>query len=234
MSKTLLNGINEVLKRAQIVDSNSELTSLTSSANQVWIDIAIQVLNEVMTSLYDESGVTLPNELAESTITLATDDRDYALASDLVSLRFPLIDQTNGEYITEYPGGYDQLIYDQAIPANYTGLPLNAAIRSTDGELYLDRIPTSNENGRVYKYLYDKQIQLTAADHTFPFSDTVFWSMIPAAYQIFRREVNKEFDEGIFRMSYGKSARLLTKKQQNDSWLPVVSGIENATDPYGQ
>lgn len=221
MSKTLLNGVNEVLKKAKLIQGDSgSLTSLTDSPRQVWVDTAVQCLNEIMEELYSITEVPMPKELAESTITLATNDRDYALASDMVTLHFPLLDETNGQYIREYDGGYLNLVADQPVPANYTGLPLYAAIRPTDGELYLDRIPSSSENGLIYKYRYDKDISLSTAAATFPFSDTVFRALIPAAAELFNYYHRKEFAEGVYKVSMGRAARLLTNKQPRTSWSP--------------
>ena len=221
MSKSLLNGVNELLKKAKLIQGDSgALTTLTDSPRQVWVDTAVQVLNEVMEELYSVSGVPLPKELAESTITLATNDRDYALASDLVSLHFPLLDETNGQFLYEYNGGYLALVAGQPVPADFTGMPLYAVVRPTDGQLYLDRIPTASENGLIYKYRYDKDISLSTAAATFPFSDTVFRALIPAATELFNFYHRKEFSEGIFKVSVGRAARLMTNTQPRTSYLP--------------
>ena len=219
MAKTLLNGVNEVMKRVAWIEGDSaELTSLTDSARQHVIDVIVQMWNEALDLLYDQSNVARPNELAENTITLATDDRDYALQSDLVQLRFPLLDETNGFYIFEYPGGYQPLVDSQQIPANFTGLPQLAAIRPSDGELYVDRIPTSAENGRVYKYRYDKDLELTTASSTMPFSDAVFRAMVPAVVQLYRRDSRNDFDAAIFQDQMGQAARFLSQKQLKTQW----------------
>src|SRR3990167_4966403 len=165
-NKTLLNGVNEVLKRAKLIQGDAgALTSLTDSARQLWVDTIIQCWNEVVGELYRETGTPVPTMIAEGTITLATNDRDYALAGGAGNdvLYFPLVDETNGQYIYEYSGGWMKLRQDQAIPADYTGLPNYGAIDPTDGELYLDRIPTATENGLVYKYRYQKDGVLDSA-----------------------------------------------------------------------
>jgi len=231
-SKTLLNGVNEVLKRTQAISSQSELTSLTSSAKQPSVDIAIQVLNELVHQLYDEAKIPTPNGVGTSTITLIADDRDYELPSDLLRIRYPLIDQTNSDTIYEYPGGYSQLFSDQEEPSNYTGQPHLAAIRPTDGYLYLDRIPTSTEAGKTYTFLYDKELTLAEAGDTFPFRDTVFWALIPAAAQMVKSEMQNKFNGGLFKMSMGRAARLLTRTVPQSSWLPDRTVTVKGTDPY--
>ncbi|MGI9411547.1 MAG: hypothetical protein ACR2OV_15820 [Hyphomicrobiaceae bacterium] len=219
MAKTLLDGVNEVLKRAGWIEGDSdELTSLTESARQHVIDVTVQVWNEAIDTLYDQSRIPRTPELAENTITLATDDRDYALQSDLLQLRFPLIDETNGFYIHEAKGGYLAIVNSQQIPGDFKGLPQIAAIRPTDGELYMDRIPTSEENGRVYKYRYDKDQELTTAAAAMPFSDAVFRGMVPAVAQLLRRDLKNDFDAGTFGSQIGQASRFLSQGQLRAKW----------------
>ena len=235
MSKSLLNGVNEVLKKAQVLDETAGLlTTLTDSARQTYIDAAVQALNEVVDELYAVLEVSKPKQLAESTITLATNDQDYALASDLVTLRreYLLIDETNNHFI-EIMGddGYQQIVLGD-MELDDTGLPTYCAIRPTDGQLFMDRKPTSAENGRVYKYRYDKDLELSAAADEFPFTDPVFRAVVPAAAELWKRHRHKEFDSGIFTSSIGRAARLMTMLPARTSWQPRGSS-DNATDPLG-
>lgn len=220
MAKTLLNCVNEVLKRSGFIAGDAGLlTSLTDSARQPAIDQAIQVVNEGIEELYSQSNVALPNEQAEATITLATGTRAYALNSGLVQLRWPFIDRTNNQYLFEYPGGYNMMLIADA-EQDDTGLPYYAAIRPTDGYLFLDRAPTSTENGRVYYYQYDKNLSLSTLTDTVPFGDAVFRAMVPAWQQMWKREYRNEFDGEIYKMSMGRAARLMTQKQPRSSWSP--------------
>lgn len=231
MAKTLLNAVNETLKRVKVITSNGELTTLTNTGKQPYIDIAIQVINETIDQLFRDIKEPRPNILTEATITLATDDRDYDLATDLTLLHYPLLDRTNGQYITEYPGGYMALSQDQSQPANYTGLPMMAAIRPTDGQLYLDRIPTSNENGNIYTYQYSKDTELSILTDEVPFTDVIFRALIPAFSEKWKLENKKEFNGGVFKRAIGTAAGYLRKTPQNSSWTPQGVG-SNETDPY--
>ena len=220
MAKTLLNCVNEILKRAGYIAGDSGLlTTLTDSARQPAIDQAIQVINEGIDELYSISNIALPNEQAEASITLATGTRAYALNSGIVQLRFPLIDRTNNQYIYEYPGGYNSLILADP-EQDDTGLPHYAVIRPTDGYLYLDRAPTSDDNGKIYYYQYDKNLGMSLAADTVPFNDTVFRAMVPAWQQLWKREYRNEFDGEMYKMSVGRAARLMTQKQARSSWSP--------------
>jgi hypothetical protein len=220
MAKTLLNAVNETLKRVnEIAGDAGLLTTLTDSARQHPVDIAVQVVNEGVIDLYSVSQIAQPNEQAQSTITLVTSTRAYALASDLVALRWPFIDKTNNQYLTEYPGGYNAMLVGDP-EQDDTGLPYYAAIRPTDGYLHLDRAPTSVENGRIYTYQYDKSLIMTAAASTVPFTDEVFTMMVPVWTQLWKREMRNEFDDGLYMKNLGVASKLLTRVQPITSYSP--------------
>lgn len=218
-TKTLLDAVNGIFKRTGIIAGDAaDLTTLTDSARQREINVAVQVVNEGNISLY-RAATGLPNELAESTITLAASDRSYALQSDLVQLHFPMIDKTNSQFIFEFGGGYEGLL--QIDPEqDDTGLPLFAAISPVNGELYLDRAPTSVEAGRVYTYQYEKDIQVAATTDTFPYTDAAFTMMVPAWVQLWKRELRNEFDGELFREALGTAGELLPRKQRSHTWFP--------------
>ncbi len=224
MAKTLLDGVNEVLKKLSLIQSdNVTLSSLTDSARQIWIDQSVQAWNEVMEQMYYVAREPMPNILAENTITLVTSDRDYALQTDLVELvigeyNSVMLDETNGRFI--YHRSYMQIVSEQFQPANWTGIPLYGGIRPTDGEFYLDRIPTSAENGLVYKYRYLKDASVSGATDQFPFSDAVFRALVPAVAEVVNRKRNSEFDSGLYNANLGRAGGLLNKVQERRSWSP--------------
>lgn len=220
MAKTLIDGLNEVLKRVGVIAGDAgELSTLTDGSRQRAIDLGVQAWNEAIEELFSASERPLPNEQAESTITLVAGDRDYALASDLVQLRWPFIDKTNNQYLTEYGPGYNGLlILDRE--QDDTGLPHWGAIRPTDGQLFLDRAPTSVEAGRVYTYQYDKDVSLDAAADVMPFTDATFRAMVPAVVQVWKREMRNEFDGELYQISIGRASRFLTQSQPRTSWSP--------------
>lgn len=219
MATTLLTGINDLLKRVgEISGDASVLTSLTDSARQKHIDRAVQMYNEAIILLYDMTNTPMESELAEGTITLVTGTRSYALPSGLVKLNWPLHDQTNGNYIIEYPGGYLQIKKDQPQPANFTGRPLGGAISPVDGTLYLDRIPTANENGEVFTVYYDKSLLMTLASDNFPCSDTVYTMLRGAVAEVWSRYSSKDFDSGLFISALASAASHMNRNQRSGSW----------------
>ena len=220
MAKTLLNATNEILKRVGIIAGDAGLlTTLTDSARQVSVDAAVQVVNEGISALYSTSEHALPNQQAEGTITLVTGTRAYALAATMTQMRWPLRDKTNSQRIHEYPGGYNAML-DADIEQDDTGLPYYAAIKPTNGELHLDRAPTSAENGRIYTYQYDKDLVLTLAADSVPFKDEVFRAMVPVWVQLWKRERRNEFDGELHRAALGLASRVLTQQQPRTNWSP--------------
>lgn len=218
---TLLNGVNEVLKRNGLIQGDSGLlTTLSDSPRQVYIDLAVQLWNEVVEHLYTRSSKSMPKEMAESSITLVTGTRAYALAADLIELRWPLHNRVEGEYIFEWEAGYHNLEKGQPQPAEWTGLATFAAINPTDGTLYLERIPTATENGREYFYNYDKDLSLSLAADTFPFDDSVFRALVPVVSEFWERKEERDFDSEVARFSFGRASRLLSRQPLRTSWLP--------------
>jgi hypothetical protein len=220
MAKTLLNGVNELLKRVnEVAGDAAALTTLTDSARQHPIDLAVQVINEGIGKLFSVPGMVLPKRQGSSTLTLVTSTRAYALASDVVTLHWPFIDRTNAQFIEQYPGGYDAMLIDDP-EQDDTGLARYATIRPTDGYLYLDAAPTSVENGRVYTYQYDKDLVLDEAADTMPFGDAAFRAMVPAWVQLYKREKRNEFDTELYRAALGEAARLVSQIPPRDSYSP--------------
>lgn len=219
MAYTLLNAVNLVLKRAKVISGiNGALTSLTDSPRQPYIDVVTQVINESIHELYSESELPQPNQSATSNITLVNGTREYTLPSDLEQIRYPLQDTTNGKYIWEYPGGYEQMRKDQNIASVYTGLPFLATINPTNDKLRMNVQPTSNENGLVYELLYDKRHSLSAASDTFPFSDTVVDSLVECWTQDWQRESRRTFDPDARAKAFGKAMRYLNQTPMRRKW----------------
>lgn len=229
MSTTLLQGVNKVLRRVQVI--TSDITSLTSSGKQPWIDACVGAWNEAMIDLYATAEMPYPSQSSSSTITLVTSTRSYSLASDLIKLHWPLHDQTNGQYISEYEGGFLQLQQEEYFTSEYTGLPYRGAIDPTDGTIYLDYIPTSTENGRVYTYYYDKNLEMSATTDVFPFNNHVYIMLARAVAELWRLEVKYQFNDGVYKKAMSNAAKALRQQPQRESWLPMRAS-RNTMDPF--
>lgn len=219
MAKTLLNGTNEVLRKVGFITGESgELSSLTDSARQVEIDIVTRNWNTVVSELYSLSGMPHPQEVATSTITLVTGQREYDLPTDLLQIRYPIIYETDQHEVLEYPGGYEQMRKDQLNPADYDGRPNYAVISPITGKLRFDYAPTATENGNGYTLYYDKEILLAVAADEFPFSETVFNHLVNVVAEDWKRDQRREFDTKHRDKHLAIAAKLLLKKQPLKCW----------------
>ncbi len=232
MAKTLLEGVNAVLKKARVLDAQGELASLTDSSRQMFIDTAIQSLNEIVDELYTGPGVSRPKQMKERTLTLVANVTEYALPSAMDRLRteFNLIDESNNHtiYLLE-EGGYWNIIVGDS-EQDDTGLPSTAAISPVNGRLRMDRKPTSAEDGRAYKYRYDADTELESASDTFPFSNVVFRAMVPAATEKWKAHNERDFSQGEYNSSVARAKRMLRQVPERNTYRPRRGG-GNISDP---
>lgn len=218
MTKTLLQGINDLLDRVGILDANGELGSLTNQGKQLFIDLGVQIWNETVDEICSMVGDIRIGESGSSTITLVTGTREYDLPSDLVQIRWPLMDQTNGHWIWEFPGGYQAMRACQQIPADWLGLPYSAALNPTTGKLRMERTPTASENGLVYDLLYDKDLVMDEAADTFPFSDATYRAVLPVVAQAWERRKRNDFDKEEYRRQLARAVSFSNKENRRTHW----------------
>lgn len=218
MAKTLLTAVNDTLKRVkQIQGDAGNLTTFIDSPRQNYIDTAIQIWNEMIVELYTISDLPLPGEVGSSPLTL-TAAREYALPANLEQIRYPLIDEVNGRFIVEYPGGFEAMRRDQPQPSTYQGTPNFAVINPETGLLRLDVAPVGDTIGEIYQMIFDKTILLTSTTDVFPFQDSVVDALMPAVAEMWKKEQQNSFDAGIFGLHLGRAARLITKVQPRQTW----------------
>ena len=233
MAKTLLNFVNEVLKKTDVLDSDvGLLTSLSDSARQTLIDLAVQSINEVIDEAYDVQGLSKPKQMRESSITLVAPNKDYALHSSLVTLRneYHLIDQTNNHVIYILEDGYYRIVQGD-LQQDDTGLPSYCAISPINGRLVFDRTPTSAEAGRVYKYRYDTDLELEVATDDVPFSNEVFRALVECAAERFKFHKHLEFSETAYNKGLARARRFIRKLPARASYGKMESSF-NITDPF--
>ncbi len=219
-NKQLLDCVNEILKRVNIIAGNAGLlTTLTNSALQHNIDVAIQVVNEGIDELYTTVKSPLPTQLKESSLTLVTGTREYALPTDFVSMQWPLVDRTNNQFLFEWRDDYNSfLLLDPQ--QTYTGLSNWAMISPITGSLRLDKAPDSTVNGHIYFYEYEKNLELINSTDTVPFNNEVFRAMVPAWAMLYSRDMREKFDQSLYHLSMGRAARALTETPARDNYSP--------------
>lgn len=220
MSKTLLDGVNETLKRVNIIAGNQNLfTSLTNSSFQHNIDVTVQVINEGIDELYSTTGKSQPGQSGENTIALVMGQREYSLASDFVTMKWPMTDRTNTQYLFEWEGSYEDflLLDPQQV---YTGLPIWGMISPITSKLRVDRAPDSTSSGRSYYYEYERNTALANATDAMPFNDATFRAMVPAWVQLYKREMRNEFDQPLYQAGLGRASRFMTEEKMRDCYSP--------------
>jgi hypothetical protein len=224
MALTLLNQINALFKQASIIEgATSALTDLTDTALQTSIDVGIKAWNEALDELF-KTGV-YAGETAAGSIALVTDQREYSLASDFISMNIDPIDATNGRILLPYPQGmqgsaYEAMVKDQLIPADFDGQPNFYVINPTTGLLRVDRNPTSEVNGDTFGYHYDKETNIALAEDTFPISDDAVRALESATLQIYNRKRKGQFDKEAYLGSLALAASKARQSQPRKSYGP--------------
>ena len=205
MALTLLNAVNAVAKRARLLHGDAdEFTSLVSGNYQPDVDTIVQVINETICFMYDESGL-LPESKAEGTIVLALADRSYAVPDDWESMvSETLIDRTNGYQIFRFEAGYVALVEQQLQPDSYEGRPYFWVMNPVNREIYLDSIPTAEDVGLTYTFVYNKTLHMSLAADTFPFSDECVRDLVPAFTEYWSKRAKETFDEAVFSVSVAR------------------------------
>ena len=210
----LLDGVNRVLKRARLIQGDSsELPNLTSGKFQADVDIIVSAWSEVVRYVFDHDNVSkgLLYGTSEGTITLVTGQREYSLPADFDVVSSPVfVNQTLGNFLTPYPGGFTAMHEMQMKPGDFSGLPAHWTLNPTTGKIRLDSAPESAQNGAVYTFLYEKRHNLSMGSDEFPFSDSVVEDLVPAVAQIWRREAREQFDALAFNVAVGQAVTRLT------------------------
>ena len=234
MALVFLDAVNETLKRVgsiqgdagELVTGTGTDDEFTDSSRQRDIDLAIQIWQE---SLHELLSLGLfANEASTATITLVAGQREYTMATDKVFERFAgktertqvLRGATTGLIVRPYPGGYDQMLVDQPVATDFIGDPNHYAISPVNGDIRLDREPTTDNAGDTYNALIETVQALTStmATETFLWTDTVTTALIPVVAETWLRTMKKEFDAAQFTRSLTRAASIASKKQRRTRW----------------
>jgi hypothetical protein len=220
-------GDSEALVTSTVTSTATGLTAteaFTDSRRQHKIDIMLQVVNEVA---HEVSSLGLFYKFAASaTLTLVAAQREYDWPSDFERLAGAdfsarvMRGVTNGMVLSEYPGGYAQMLADQPFATQFTGTPSWFAISPVSFKFRLDVEPTSAEAGWTYNFIYERRISLTStmATDTLPFSDTVADSLVPVVAEVTARALKKEFDREFMIGSLNRALSFLAQKPRKDRY----------------
>ena len=242
MSLLFMDVVNKTLERVAVVAGDaggyvSSTGTATSIANytaseifqsksdiQHSTDLVIQMWNEAVTEIY--AAYPNPPILATATITLVTSQREYTLPSDFVRVAGLNPEQQSARsattmfWLRPYPGGYQQMLYNQAVATMWTGQPQFYAISPANRSLRIDRDPTTDQNGMTYNISYEKIVQLTGtmATETLPFVDPVANSLVPVVAEYYSRSKKGQMDAGIFRSALVRAFSLVNPMPQKRQW----------------
>lgn len=212
MSKTLLNAVNDVLRKVgEIRGENRALTSLNSNAKQHLVDLVVDSWNEEIEGLFSILKKSVPNETQVSNITLVSGHREYDLPSGIVKIKWPLMDIVNGNSILEFKGGYEALRRSQPVPGNHQGTPFYACVNPSNGKLYFDTVATDQVSGTVYELFYEKDVSFVVAEDLLPISGPTYRQMVVVVAERIKYDRNKkEFNSKIYRRARANAARLIS------------------------
>lgn len=229
MPYTLLEATNLLLTHVREVDSRGPLTSLTDSARQTKIDLAIRSWNSAVAMLFELSAKPVPTQAREADLTLEQGKRIYPLAKELIHLYWPIrhkntsTQEAQGYQIhlyspNEADGGYMRLLAEDIPQGRREGRPLRAAFTATRRELIMDRIPTEAEDGQIYTYTYSRRLHLASEEDTFPFGDATVDALVPAAAELWRGDYQASRDSPIFRTFMATAARTMNPNPMRQRW----------------
>jgi len=230
-----IDALNSVLKRNGIIQgATGDITTLTATAGSSntaharEISTAIDVLNEGIHHVYDLG--LFPMETSTATIVGVSGTREYSKPSDYVRMAGTrpatrvFRGATNNFTLSEYPGGYEQMLVDQLTATDYTGTPRYFAENTTSGDWRFD---TENDDTQTatstWRLLYEKSLRYTTTSSTtstatgaadnFPFSDEVVDAMVPVWAEFHQQAMKKEVDPGKFKNAVARAVRKLRQDQ---------------------
>lgn len=211
-------------RRARLIQGDAgEFTSFTDPSRQADIDQILQIWNEVIDELFDLPGANVPRpkQLAQSTVTLLDGVRDYSLPSNFLRMYWPIIDYEGNRYVQHYPGDFLQFRKEILNPDTQVGFPVRGFISPVDNKLVFDFKPTSEEDGTVLTFVYDRDAALALASDVFPFNDAVTRSLVPVVVELFKNENRKSADGALLSSHFARAARYLVPSRQDESYYPI-------------
>lgn len=218
MAFTFLQAVNKTLKRVRVVHGDAgELTSFVDTARQENIDIARDIWNELIHELFNLNIFSRGAEIGQ--FVLVTDIREYDLEPNFEQMASDIIrNESETWFLKPYRGGYLQMWEDQIDPSDFEGQPRAWSINPSSNMIRVDTTPKADQNGDIYKYLYNRRLFLDDTGDAFPFSDTVVDSLVPATAEMWKRARDKDFDAGLMGLSFNRAVSYLTQARPKNTY----------------
>ena len=175
---TFLEAVNRVLRLEGILDGDDEaIETFNDNAFAAATEQAQLAIQDVLIDLMAQEFI--PAEDADSTVTLATDTRVVALASDFVRFRDsnPFLLEVDGSgnslgnRLEMYPGGEEALrrhtldYRENSGPPSWFYFDRDASTK----QIGFYPVPDSGVNGKIYRYYYQARQTLEFETDTVPF-----------------------------------------------------------------
>ena len=193
---TFLDGVNRLLRTATIIRGDDDaIMTFSDTQHSADIQLAQIAIQSEITELVSDQ--LLHYEKTNSTITLVTGTRSYALASNFI--RFfgshpSFYDSTNNVRIFEYPGGEDRLMNIDYQYKTNQGAPVCWYWESTTTkQVSFYNVPDSTYNNRSLSYEYEKSVLVTNTTDTLPFhNNEEYYAFIDMATRRFQFLLEKQ------------------------------------------
>lgn len=219
MAITFLTAVSQVLVRAgEVPQDIGAIATFGDSARSVKIQQVMQAWNDTILDIASTPNCTLPKTGGRSTITLVESQRYYDLPSNFEQILWPLTDEQEGWTISEYPGGYEQLIVDRRQPTLFVGIPEYAVVEPVDRKLLVDTVPDAGAAGRIFTLNYQKSLTLTTETDVFPFSDDAVRALYAAVAELYKYERQRIFDVRKYNAAKATAIRLITPTATDGRW----------------
>lgn len=167
-----IGAVNRVLRSNGVIKGDDDVLStfsdLQHNATSNLAQIAIQSeLNELI------GERMIPYERANSSVTLVTDTRAYALATDFIRLYGDpgyFYNATQNRAVYAHPGGENALRNEVVQYKTQSGGLVSWYMEdATTKKIAFYQVPASANNGEIWTYDYEKDVSVTNSTDTLPF-----------------------------------------------------------------
>ncbi len=232
-STTLLDVVNRVLQRAQIVNPDAPLTSLTSSAVQVDVDATVLAANQIIQELGADHA-NIPRPFADTEIVLVDGQREYDTPNDFEGI-VPnddgyklMVDREHSYWVREWPGEFYDMATGQLKSTGYAGstnteeswrgMPTFWTINPTTAKFRFNTAPTDKEAGRKLHYFYKKSFIKDQPADTFPYTDQVMMLLETAIFEEYSKRRRNQWSNDERDGSMAKARRYAKTNGSKRQW----------------
>jgi len=192
-------GVNRLLRINGIIRGDDDaITTFSDTQHSSDIQMAQIAIQDELGEIVSEN--LIPYEHTTDTISLVTNTRSYAIASDFI--RFfgvaSFYDSTDNVRIYEYRGGEQALMnYDYNYKTTQ-GTPVYWYWDyTTTKKVAFYNVPDSTHNGRSLSYDYEKSVNVTNATDTLPLhNNEEYYAFVQMASRRFKFMIERK-DQGL-------------------------------------